>query len=689
MRKTLALLFVICALALVPQLAFGQDSGAKGGIRKNDGAVPNSYIVVFDESVPAGRVAAFAKQLAREHGGKVGFIYQSALRGFSVELTEEQAEKLNRNPQVAYVEEDAYVEGASVQTNPTWALDRIDQRSLPLDTKYNYANAGTGVNAYVIDGGIRYTHQEFGGRAAFAYDWAVGGTGVDCNGHGTHVAALIGGNTYGVAKGVKLWSVRVLDCANGGTIARIIAGVDWVAGNHIKPAVANLSFITVASTTTNGTMDIAVKNLIAAGVTTVVAAGNNTGDASLRTPARVAEAITVAATDQNDNQSPNSNFGSVVDIYAPGVEIVSAHSTSDTAIAPRTGTSSAAPFVAGMAARYLSGNPQASPDSVSKAIVRSATPGKIQNISAGSPNLLLYRPDGKIVFASCRDGNDFELYTMNPDGSEQTRLTFHDYSDDMWPEFSPDGTQIAFTSGRGDDLRYQVYVMNADGTNVRRVTSNQTGHNAEAAWSPDGKQIAFRSNRDAGDWEIYAINVDGTNERRLTYSAGADIDPAWSPDGTKIAFPSYRGSPSMTETYGADNINIFVMNADGSNQVNITPNWDGVGARNDYYPAWSSVGTRISFTYDGGNEPRSDQIFVMNADGSSRVNLSNNTAYEYNPSWSSDDSRIVFQSTLDDGKGEIYVMNSDGTNRIRLTFNTGNGVDLWTADDYYPDWQAL
>ncbi|HEV7905068.1 MAG TPA: S8 family serine peptidase [Pyrinomonadaceae bacterium] len=677
------MLLVICALALAPQLALGQDSNSKGGIRKNDGAIRNSYIVVFDESVPAARVSAFARQLANAHGGKVGFTYQSALRGFSVEMTEAQAEKLSRNPQIAYVEEDAYVEGASTQTNPTWALDRIDQRSLPLDTKYNYANAGTGVNAYIIDGGIRYTHQEFGGRAAFAYDWAVGGTGADCNGHGTHAAALLGGNTYGVAKGVKLWSVRVLDCANGGTIARIIAGVDWVAGNHVKPAVANLSFITIASSPTNSSMDTAVKNLIAAGVTTVVAAGNNTGDASLRTPARVPEAITVAATDQNDNQSPNSNFGAVVDIYAPGVEIVSAHSTSDTAIAPRSGTSSAAPFVAGMAARYLSGNPKASPDSVSKALVRSATPGKIQNLSAGSPNLLLYRPDGKIAFQSGRDGQ-VEIYTINPDGSEETRLTVHDYSDDMWPEYSPDGTQIAFTSGRGDDLYYQVYVMNADGTNVRRVTSNQTGHNAESAWSPDGKQIAFRSNRDGGDWEIYVINVDGTNERRLTYSAGADIDPAWSPDGTKIAFPSFRGSP-----VAYDNIEIFVMNADGSNQVNITNNLGATGANNDYYPAWASTGAKMSFVFDGGNAAHTDQIYVMNADGTGRVNLSNNAFYEYNPSWSSDDSRIVFSTDQADGHSDIFVMNADGSNRVRLTLNVGDGVDVTTSQDYLPDWQAL
>jgi Tol biopolymer transport system component len=677
MKKTLALLLFVGILALVPQTALGQDTNSAGDFRKNEGAIPNSYIVVFNEDVPAGRVAAFARQLAREHGGKVGYTYQSALRGFSVEMSEAQAVALSRSPQVAYVEEDAAVEGASIQTNPTWALDRIDQRNLPLDTKYSYANAGTGVNAYVIDGGIRYTHQEFGGRAAFAYDFEVGGTGLDCNGHGTHVAGLIGGNTYGVAKGVKLWSVRVLNCANGGSIAGIIAGVDWVAGNHVKPAVANLSFITIVG---SDTIDLAVRNLIAAGVTTVVAAGNNTGDASLRSPARVAEAITVAATDQNDNQSPNSNFGPAVDLYAPGVAIVSAHASSDTAIGTRSGTSSSAPFVAGMAARYLSGNPQASPASVSKAIVSNATPGKIPNISAGWPNLLLYRPNAKIVFSSYRDGQ-FELYSINPDGSEETRLTVHDYSDDYWPEYSPDGTQIAFTSGRGDDLYYQIYVMNADGTNVRRITTNQTGHNAESAWSPDGTQLVYRSSRNAGDWEIYAINVDGTNERRLTYSAGADIDPAWSPDGTKIVFPSFRNSPS--------NIELYTMNADGSNQLNITNNLTASGANNDYYPAWSWSGAKISFVFDGGNTAHTDQIYVMNADGTGRVNLSNNAAYEYNPSWSSDDSRIVFQSGLDDGKGELYIMNADGSNRTRITFNTGNGVDPSTADDFYPDWQAL
>jgi Tol biopolymer transport system component len=678
MKKTLALLFIVCSFALVPQLALGQESNSNGRFRKNEGAIPNSYIVMFNESVPAARVEAFARKLANAHGGTVGYTYQSALRGFSVEMTEAQAIKLSNNPQIAYVEEDAFVQGASIQTNPTWALDRIDQRNRPLDAKYNYANAGTGVNAYVIDSGIRYTHQEFGGRAAFAYDWAVGGTGLDCNGHGTHVAGLIGGNTYGVAKGVKLWSVRVFDCANGGTIARIIAGVDWVTANHVKPAVANLSLVTVVA---NSTLDLAVRNMIGAGVTTVVSAGNNTGDASLRSPARVTEAITVAAIDQNDNQASFSNFGSVVDIYAPGTDIVSAHSTGDAEIFPRSGTSSAAPFVAGMAARYLSGNPQSSPAAVSQALTSNATAGKIVNLGAGSPNLLLYRPNTRIAFETKRTGGNYELFTMNPDGSGLLNLTNTSPQWEGNAAYSPDGTKIAFGGDR-DDVYWQIYVMNSDGTNIKRLTSTfGTADNWEPTWSPDGSKIAFTSTRDGDGEEIWVMNADGTNQVKLTDTPGSqNLQPDWSPDGSKIAFLTNRHSPY--------NFELYVMSVDGTNQTRITNNMDLAGANNDYYPEWSPDGTKLAFVYDGGNAAHTDQIYVMNADGSGRVNLSNNSAYEYNPAWSPDGSQIVFMSDRD-GNFELYVMNADGTNQTRLTFNTGDGVDPKTANDYFPDWQAL
>ncbi|MDQ1560498.1 MAG: hypothetical protein QOD32_3558, partial [Pyrinomonadaceae bacterium] len=194
MKLLKVLLLTLCLLALVPQLAPAQDANSTGRIRRSDAPAADNYIVVFKDSVPQGRVNAFAAQLARAHGGKIGFTYQYALRGFSVEMSEKQALALSNNPQVEYVEEDTMVEGASVQSSPQWGLDRIDQRSLPLNAAYTYANSGAGVNAYVIDGGIRLTHQEFGGRAVFAFDNVGDGrNGVDCNGHGTHVAGLIGG----------------------------------------------------------------------------------------------------------------------------------------------------------------------------------------------------------------------------------------------------------------------------------------------------------------------------------------------------------------------------------------------------------------------------------------------------------------------------------------------------------------
>ncbi|HLL73525.1 MAG TPA: S8 family peptidase [Pyrinomonadaceae bacterium] len=360
---------------------------AAAKLRKNAAPIPNRYIVVLnDDSVTSKQVGALADRLTRAHGGTLGFTYENALRGFSVEMNEAQAEALSRNSQVAFVEEDTLVEGASTQANAPWPLDRLDQRDPAPNGSYTYASDGAGVNVYVIDGGIRYTHQEFGDRAASAYDYA-GGEGIDCNGHGTHVAGIIGGNTYGVAKGAKLWSVRVLDCFNQAPAANILAGIDWLAGNHLKPAVANLSF---ASGVGNNALDLAVRNLIAAGVTTVVAAGNNNGDAGLRSPARVTEAITVAATDQNDTKTFLSNFGAVVDVFAPGAAIVSAHSTGDAAVATRTGTSSAAPHVAGLVARYLGARAGDAPDAVAQAIMNAATPGKVLNAPEGTPNLLAY-----------------------------------------------------------------------------------------------------------------------------------------------------------------------------------------------------------------------------------------------------------------------------------------------------------
>jgi Tol biopolymer transport system component len=666
----------LCLVAFSPLHTQAQSDRSKGGIRRNEAAIPSQYIVVLKAGIDSAQVSSVSQALAQQHGSSPQFIYSHVVKGFSARLNEAAALALARNPMVEYVEEDALVEGAAIQLNAPWGLDRIDQRDLPLNSSYSYANSGEGVNVYLIDSGIRFSHQEFSGRAVPAQDFVADGqNGNDCYGHGTHVAAIIAGNTFGVAKAARLHSVRVLDCANRGTLARIVAAVDWVTANHVKPAVANLSFI---STTASDTLDTAVRNSIATGVTYVVSAGNNNIDAGTRSPSRVTEAITVAATDQMDNRAVFSNYGSAVDVFAPGVDINSAWVTDDAATSLRSGTSSAAGFVTGMAARYLSANPNETPAEVSHAITSNATVGKVVNAGLGSPNLLLYRPNSKLAFSTKRDGN-YEIYSMNADGSMQTNLTRIGPNWDEYPDWSPDGKKIAFAGDR-DNAYYQIYVMNSDGSGVTRLTHTLgVADNWEPVWSPDGKKIAFVSNRD-GNEEIYVMNADGTNPVRLTNNTSWDLEPAWSPDGTRLAF--------ITNRDYVNDLEVYVMNADGTNQQNITNNFQLAtqSAHNDYYPAWSPDGSKIVFVYDGEG---TDEIYVMNADGSGRTNLSHSPgSWEYEPAWSPDGSKIVFESNKD-GNYEIYVMNADGSNQTRLTFNLGDGVDPKTANDYSPVWQPL
>ncbi|HSE09366.1 MAG TPA: S8 family serine peptidase [Nocardioidaceae bacterium] len=350
-------------------------------------SIRGEYIVVMEQNAPKKAVGN-AKQTAKDRGGQIRFTYDTALSGFAAKLPPQALEALRSNPNVAYIEADQQVELSTTQTNPTWGLDRVDQRNLPLSSSYTYNANGTGVTAYIIDTGMRASHNEFAGRVASGYTAISDGQGTnDCHGHGTHVAGTVGGTTYGVAKGVTFKPVRVLDCAGSGSNSGVIAGVDWVTGNKSGPAVANMSLGGGISSA----LDSAVQNSINAGVTYAVAAGNDNGaNACNGSPSRVGPALTVGATTSSDARSSFSNIGSCLDLFAPGSSITSAWNTSNSATNTINGTSMATPHVAGVAALYLDDNPSASPSAVSSAIVNGATSNVISNVGSGSPNKLLY-----------------------------------------------------------------------------------------------------------------------------------------------------------------------------------------------------------------------------------------------------------------------------------------------------------
>lgn len=382
------ILLVLCAVVFVSSPTNSKAKNDK--LRKNSHKIENSYIVVLDDSV-VGEKGKFsispyvASELAGTHRGKLKHVYQNALNGFAVEMTAEDAERLSEDFRVEYVEEDGVVTLDATQTNPPWGLDRIDQRNRPLNGTYINNWTGAGVRAYVIDTGIRTSHTQFGGRASNVFD-AFGGSGADCNGHGTHVAGTIAGTTYGVAKSALPRGVRVLDCNGSGSNSGVIAGVDWVRVNHIAPAVANMSLGGGISSA----LDTAVNNLSNAGVTIAVAAGNSNANACNSSPARAANAITTGSTTTTDARSSFSNFGTCLDIFAPGSGILSAWFSSNTATATLSGTSMASPHVAGVAALYKQANPSASATTIRNAIVNNATTNVVTNPGTGSPNRLLY-----------------------------------------------------------------------------------------------------------------------------------------------------------------------------------------------------------------------------------------------------------------------------------------------------------
>ena len=551
--------------------------------------IKGQYIVVLKDNAASlasersslTRVSTVARNMATQHRAKLLRSYNSVLRGFVVRADDKSLARLLADPRVAYVEEDGIVSISATQTNATWGLDRVDQRDLPLNQTYNYDTTASSVHAYVIDTGLLGTHSQFTNRVGNGYDAMNDGRGTtDCNGHGTHVAGTVGGSTYGVAKGVTIHPVRVLGCDGSGSFSGIVAGMDWVAQNHVKPAVANMSLGGGANQST----DDAVNRLHNAGVTVVVAAGNNNASACNYSPARAANAITVGSTTNTDARSSFSNYGSCLDIYGPGSNILSAWYTNTTATNTISGTSMASPHVAGVAALYLANNPNATPTQVRNAIVNNATSNKVTDAGSGSPNKLLYS-----LFGAPPVG-DYSISgsITNSAGTGISGVTVSN------------GTVSATTNSSGaytlTGLANATYTLTPSLSGYtfspasRSVTvngNNVTGVDFTGAQDNNGGGQTYTNANNVTIYDNYSVTssivVSGrTGNGSATTPVAVDIKHTYrgdlkvdliAPDGSVYVLKNYNSNDSADNVIGTVNVNLSSEALNGTWRLRVSDNW--------------------------------------------------------------------------------------------------------------------
>jgi subtilisin family serine protease len=686
----LATAAVAGSLVAMPAAASAAGSARPGGpaplvATGGKDVVADSYIVVLKGKPGTARAGTSRSAIGRASakGVHVNRQYQHALNGFSATLTAAQLTSLRNDPDVDYVSANHKVHVNSADTpTASWGLDRIDQRT-GQDNTYTYNATGTGVTAYVIDTGIRITHTQFGGRATGGFTAIDDGNGTDdCYGHGTHVAGTIGGSTYGVAKAVHLVAVRVLDCDGSGTYEEVIAGIDWVTANHSGPSVANMSLGGGA----DQALDDAVTNSISSGVTYGVAAGNgdefgNPLNACGFSPARTPLAITVGASDEGDFGAWFTNYGTCVDLFAPGVDITSAWNTSDTATETISGTSMATPHVVGVAALYLQTHPTATPAAVASFITGQATTGVLTDIGSGSPNRLLYSRDGSFPKWAATAGAQAVSGDFNGDGKTDIAVT----GAKGWGSIP-----VAFSAGDGTFTTSNQSVSGFPGwaasTGAKVVTGDFNG---------DGKtDIAVTGVKGWGSIPVAISNGDGTFT--VTNNSVANF-PGWAAStGAKVVAADITGDGkadiAVTGVKGWGSIPVAVSTGTGTFTVtnNSVPD----------FPGWAASTGAQAVAGDITGDGKADialtgvkswgSVPVAVSAGSGTFTVTNNSVSSF-PGWAASTGvKALGGNFAGDGKSDIAITSAKGWGSIPVAVSTGNGTFTTTNNSVsgFPSWAA-